>query len=64
MLDWLSLLKRIKDLPNQAALLKDASAVLRSRLNFQGTVMGFSTEKMDDLWWLMVSVDLNSVRMT
>jgi uncharacterized protein YfaS (alpha-2-macroglobulin family) len=29
-------------------------------LNFQGTTMGFSTEKTDALWWLMVSADANA----
>jgi alpha-2-macroglobulin len=43
--------------------LAGAEQILRSRLNFQGTTMGFSTEQGDRLWWLMVSVDANAVRM-
>ena len=39
-----------------------AAQILRSRLNFQGTTMGFSTERTDDLWWLMVSADVNANR--
>ena len=35
---------------------------LRSRLNFQGTTMGFSTERSDFLWWLMISGDVNANR--
>ena len=27
---------------------------------FQGTTMGFSTEKTDALWWLMISADSNA----
>jgi hypothetical protein len=33
-----------------------------ARLNFQGTVMTFSTERNDALWWLMVSADVNANR--
>jgi uncharacterized protein YfaS (alpha-2-macroglobulin family) len=33
------------------------------RLNFQGTTMGFSTERGDTLWWLMISGDSNANRM-
>jgi len=31
-------------------------------MNFQGTAMRFSTEERDSLYWLMVSVDTNSLR--
>ena len=31
-------------------------------MNFQGTVMTFSTERNDALWWLMVSADVNANR--
>jgi len=37
--------------------------LLRARLNFQGTVMGFSIERSDALWWLMISADSNANRM-
>ncbi len=36
--------------------------MIRSRLNFQGTTMTFSTERTDALWWLMISPDSNAVR--
>lgn len=45
-----------------AARLAEAEQIIRSRLNFQGTSMGFSTERNDALWWLMVSTDSNAVR--
>src|SRR5690606_25431440 len=38
-----------------------ALQVLRSRINFQGTVMTFSTEDDDAWWWLMASADRNAV---
>ena len=40
--------------------MREAEQILRSRLNFQGTTMGFSTEKSDALWWLMISADSNA----
>ncbi len=60
--DWMNLLLRIKDIPDREKRLKEAEQIIRSRLNFQGTTMGFSTENTDNLWWLMVSADLNAVK--
>jgi uncharacterized protein YfaS (alpha-2-macroglobulin family) len=62
-IDWLNVLRRMKDLPNREQRIKQAEQILRSRLNFQGTTMNFSTEKTDSLWWLMVSGDVNAVRL-
>ncbi|KAF0219583.1 MAG: alpha-2-macroglobulin domain-containing protein [Geobacteraceae bacterium] len=61
-LDWLNVLKRTHDLPDRIKRLKEAEQIIRSRLNFQGTVMNFSTEQSDRLWWLMVSTDTNALR--
>jgi len=61
-IDWRNILRNVRDIPNHAARIKEAEQILRSRLNFQGTTMGFSTERSDRLWWLMVSVDVNAVR--
>ena len=51
-----------ESIPNRGERIKEAEQIIRSRLNFQGTVMGFSTEGTDCLWWLMVSNDVNAVR--
>ncbi|GBG13602.1 uncharacterized protein NMK_1153 [Novimethylophilus kurashikiensis] len=61
-IDWISVLTHVKDIPNREEQLDKALQILRSRLFFSGTMMSFSTEKQDYLWWLMVSPDLNSVR--
>ncbi len=61
-LDWLNILKRTNDLPDRAKRLKEAEQIIRSRLNFQGTIMNFSTERSDRLWWLMISTDTNALR--
>lgn len=61
-LDWLSILKQMPNLARRDERLSEASHIIRSRLNLQGTTMGFSTEDSDRLWWLMVSIDENAVR--
>jgi len=62
LIDWLNILQREEKIPNRGPRLKEAEQILRSRLNFQGTTMTFSTERADTLWWLMVSNDVNAVR--
>jgi uncharacterized protein YfaS (alpha-2-macroglobulin family) len=61
-IDWLGILRNVENIPKQDDRRRDAEAVIRSRLNFQGTTMTFSTERSDALWWLMVSTDSNAVR--
>jgi uncharacterized protein YfaS (alpha-2-macroglobulin family) len=60
--DWLNVLKRLPAIPQREARLQEAQRILRSRLYFQGTMMNFSTERADALWWLMISPDVNAVR--
>jgi uncharacterized protein YfaS (alpha-2-macroglobulin family) len=62
-LDWWSLLSRMTDAPDRARRLAEAQQIVRTRLTMQGTVMKFSSEATDDLWWLMVSPDVNAVRL-
>lgn len=62
LIDWLSLTMRWDALPDRAERQQQAEHMLRSRLNMQGTVMGFSNEDRDFLWWLMVSADVNANR--
>jgi uncharacterized protein YfaS (alpha-2-macroglobulin family) len=62
-IDWLNILTRMNNYQNREANIREAQQILRSRLNLQGTTMGFSTERSDQLWWLMVSVDVNAVRL-
>ncbi|MEO8157082.1 MAG: alpha-2-macroglobulin family protein [Betaproteobacteria bacterium] len=61
-LDWYGLMKRATDLKGREQHWAQAGQILRSRLNFQGATMGFSTEKTDYLWWLMISGDVNANR--
>ena len=62
-LDWWNLLHRLPGIPLQEARLREAEQIIRARLNLQGTTLGFSTEQTDDLWWLMVSPDVNALRL-
>lgn len=62
-LDWLGILERSPSLQGREERLKAARTILRARLDFAGTVMGFSTERSDNWWWLMVNGDSNANRM-
>jgi uncharacterized protein YfaS (alpha-2-macroglobulin family) len=61
-IDWINILERLNHIPRRAERRKEAQQLLRSRLNFQGTTLGFSTERSDALWWLMISADTNATR--
>jgi len=62
-IDWFNILSRMTGIRNRPARLAEAQLILRARLNFQGTMMGFSTDRSDYLWWLMISPDVNVLRM-
>ena len=59
LLDWIDILARVLPEDERLSVAKDA---LRVRLNLQGTTMGFTTERRDRLWWLMVGPDSNAAR--
>jgi len=61
-LDWYGVMKRGEALKDRDKRLAEAGQIVRSRLSFQGTTMGFSTERTDYLWWLMISGDVNANR--
>lgn len=61
-IDWYLVLLRTQSIPARNEKMLQVEQILRSRLNFQGTTMGFSTERKDDLWWLMISSDVNANR--
>jgi len=62
-IDWLSVLRRMKDLPDRDMKIREAEQILKGRLDFQGTRVLFSTEKSDPFDWLMVSADVNANRL-
>ncbi len=61
-LDWWSILQRVPSVTQRDARLREAEQIIRSRLTLQGSTMGFSTERSDALWWLMICPDTNAVR--
>lgn len=62
-IDWLMILDRVTEIPDRDKRIAEAEQILRARLNVQGTRLGFSTERDDSWWWLMVNGDVNSTRM-
>jgi uncharacterized protein YfaS (alpha-2-macroglobulin family) len=62
LLDWYSIQKHVADLPERDARLAAAAALLRNRLTWSSTRLGFSTEARDGLWWLLRSPDENAAR--
>ena len=62
-IDWFNVLNRMQEHPGAQRELRQAEQILRSRLELPGDRHGFSTEKSDCLWWLMLSNDMNAVRL-
>ncbi|MGH8595043.1 MAG: alpha-2-macroglobulin family protein, partial [Gammaproteobacteria bacterium] len=61
-IDWIEILRRVDAIPDRERKQKEVLQILRSRLNFQGSTMTFSTESSDRLWWLMLNGDVNANR--
>ena len=61
-LDWWSVLRRL-DVPDRARRRDEAERIIRARLTLGGTTLSFSTERSDNLWWLMLSPDTNALRL-
>ena len=62
-LDWIAILQRVTTIPERDKRLGEADQIIRSRLNYQGTRMGFSDEAGDYWWWLMAGGDSNANRL-
>lgn len=62
-LHWANVLQRVSDAPQRTERLAEAMQVLRARLAYQGTRLGFSTERSDAWWWLMASADTNAAQL-
>jgi len=52
---WYQLLKRQKDIPNRDAQLKQAENILKSRINFQGSLMNLQTDLDWESQWRLFS---------
>ncbi len=62
LIDYLSILQRLASVPEREARMKQAVALLRARMDLRGSTLNWSGGSRDDLWWLMVSPDLNAAR--
>ena len=62
-IDWVNVLRRVKDVPERSQRLSEALQILKSRLSYQGTKLVFSTEDDDYWWWLMQNSDINTARL-
>ncbi|RZL61357.1 MAG: alpha-2-macroglobulin [Variovorax sp.] len=62
-IDWVNILKRVRDVPERQQRLDEANNVLKARLSYQGTKVMFSTERDDYWWWLMTNGDVNTARL-
>jgi uncharacterized protein YfaS (alpha-2-macroglobulin family) len=63
LIDWYLVAKRLTNLPNRAAKLTAAEREIRNRLSYVGGRLGFTSERSDYWWWLMVSGDANVFRL-
>jgi alpha-2-macroglobulin len=62
-IDWLSILQSMPELPGRDVQLSEAQQVLKTRLSYTGSQIGFSTDAQDQWWWLMQSSDVNVARL-
>ena len=63
LLDWFLVTKRLADLPQRDVKRATAEQEIRNRLAYTGGRLGFTTEKSDYWWWMMVSGDSNAFRL-
>ncbi|MGE8396648.1 MAG: hypothetical protein ACN6NT_03475, partial [Comamonas sp.] len=53
----------MSELPVRDAQLQEAQQVLKTRLSYTGSQVGFSTDAQDQWWWLMQNSDTNVARL-
>ncbi|HTY98420.1 MAG TPA: alpha-2-macroglobulin family protein, partial [Rhodocyclaceae bacterium] len=63
LIDWYLVTKRLTGLPQRTAKLAAAEQELRNRLSYTGGRLGFTSERSDYWWWMMVSGDSNAFRL-
>jgi len=63
LLDWISILDRTPSLPRRDARLAEADALLRARLDVQGSTLGFATSRGGTVDWLLATSDVNAARL-
>lgn len=61
--EWFELIRREKQVKNQAALATEAENILRSRMVFTGGKFAFSDAKDDNFWWLYRNSETPTARL-
>jgi uncharacterized protein YfaS (alpha-2-macroglobulin family) len=62
LISWINILNRT-NWPEKDRRLAEANNILRARLVLSGTQMNVPEDSMDNLWWLMVTGDVNASRL-
>lgn len=63
LLDWIGIVERVPGLPARDAKLAEADALLRARLDVQGSALGFATSRGGSIDWLLATTDANAARL-
>ncbi|RIL01931.1 MAG: alpha-2-macroglobulin [Proteobacteria bacterium] len=63
LLDWIGVLAGTPGAPQRDAKLAEADALLRARLDVQGTTLGFATSRSGAAGWLLATTDVNAARL-
>lgn len=63
LIDWHSILYRVKQAPQREARLAAVQRELRNRLGYAGGRLVFTTERDDRWWWLMTDGEVNALRL-
>lgn len=63
LLDWITIVQYMPQLPAREARLTHAWNQVYTRLDWQGTRLSFATESSDYWWWLMQDGDANAARL-
>ena len=62
-LDWLDIVTKVRGVPAASAKAAEARRLLRARVVYGGSKIGFTTARTDTLPWLMQSTDGNAARL-
>src|SRR5690606_22122355 len=62
-IDWLSILNRVEDIPGRVQQIAQAEDILRARMLNRGTEMVFVRGENDSAWWLMRSTQGDVARL-
>lgn len=62
-IDWLSILTRVQDIPRREERMAQAQQIIRARMINRGTELVFAEGGQADQWWLMRSAQIDAARL-